>query len=273
MKTTLDFKTSKSQPLIFLPTFINEKGPFEFLLDTGANMSLLTKDLAQKISVEEIEQKEALGAAGKKIKASLGKVDSISVGNINENDIQIGILDELPKCIGHGVIGYNFLKNYILAIDYPKQKLILATTAIDQHENHQNPANMIFKIANPERPLIFVDAHVNQQDSFQFILDTGASHTVISPNLAMQMGIEGDNSAAAMGAGGAVQNSIANIASLSVGHVCVEKMMVLIADIFSGLGQAVGSEIDGILGYDFLNQFKLVIDFPQQLLRFESSEA
>jgi hypothetical protein len=42
---------------------------------------------------------------------------------------------------------------------------------------------------------------------------------------------------------------------------------VIVADFFSMLSQAVGAKLDGIVGYNFLRDYKVVIDYPNELLR------
>ena len=48
-----------AQPLIFLPVKVNDRGPFEFILDTGAGTSLLSTELAKQL---EIVHHEAISA-------------------------------------------------------------------------------------------------------------------------------------------------------------------------------------------------------------------
>jgi predicted aspartyl protease len=109
MSTTIRFQTSETQPFILLPARINGKGPFDFVLDTGAAMSVVTEELADAIGMEGMERKYALGAAGQKIEIPLGKVDSISVGEARVVDVRVGIMKQYPKCIGsYGALGYYF---------------------------------------------------------------------------------------------------------------------------------------------------------------------
>jgi hypothetical protein len=42
-----------------------------------------------------------------------------------------------------------------------------------------------------------------------------------------------------------------------------------VADFFESLSTAVGAQIDGVLGHNFLSRFKVVIDYPGQTIFFE----
>src|SRR5437879_12282403 len=102
-----------AQPLILLPVHVNNRGPFDFILDTGAGTSLLSSELAKQLETKVIGSKEGQGAGGK-VSVSLAKVDSISVGETKLRDVDVGIVDlaQIGKTMGvkfAGVLGANFL--------------------------------------------------------------------------------------------------------------------------------------------------------------------
>src|SRR5437763_2678926 len=81
-----------AQPLILLPVEVNEQGPFEFILDTGAGTSLLSAELAEKLQVKVLGSKQGQTAGGA-VSVSLAKVDSITVGEARLADIDVGVVD------------------------------------------------------------------------------------------------------------------------------------------------------------------------------------
>ncbi len=54
-----------AQPLILLPVHVNDHGPFEFILDTGAGTSLLSSKLAKELDVKILGSKEGHGGRWK----------------------------------------------------------------------------------------------------------------------------------------------------------------------------------------------------------------
>src|ERR1043166_5365324 len=111
-----------AQPLILLPVRINDRGPFDFILDTGAGTSLLSADPGKALDVKVIGSKEGQSAGGK-VSVSLAKVDSIAVGEAKLDDVDVGIVDlaQIAKTIGtkiDGDLGHNFLKHFRVTIDY-----------------------------------------------------------------------------------------------------------------------------------------------------------
>ena len=90
-----------AQPLILLPVQINDRGPFDFILDTGAGTSLLSSGLAKELGVKTIGSKEGQSAGGK-VSVFLAKIDSIAIGETKLHDVDVG---EIPnrrsaKCYG-----------------------------------------------------------------------------------------------------------------------------------------------------------------------------
>jgi hypothetical protein len=55
-------------------------------------------------------------------------VESVQVGNVEAKDLQVAIMDlsSISKCIEiqlAGIIGYNFMKDYRVIIDYPNAQI------------------------------------------------------------------------------------------------------------------------------------------------------
>jgi predicted aspartyl protease len=118
-----------AQPLILLPVEVNGEGPFEFILDTGAGTSLLSSELGQKLGIKIIGSKEGQNAGGA-VSVSLAKVNSLAVGSAELDNVDVGLVDlsHIGKTVGakiDGDLGYNFLRNYEVALDYPNETLSL----------------------------------------------------------------------------------------------------------------------------------------------------
>jgi predicted aspartyl protease len=127
-----------------------------------------------------------------------------------------------------------------------------------------------FKLAKPDKPLIILETIVNEAGPFRFVLDTGASGTIISPELAKKLGIQPnkDEPRKGAGAGGVVEVRGAMVKSFGVGETKLENLTVGIMDL-AGLRKAIETEIDGIIGYNFLVKFRVTIDYPKQTVTFE----
>lgn len=119
--------------------------------------------------------------------------------------------------------------------------------------------------------LIVIDVAVDGE-SRPFIVDTGASHTVIDRHLIDRSAVEGASQAVgsgACGAGDRIEATMTRVNSLEVGGAAVSDLAVAGIDL-SGINQKIGAEIAGIIGYDFLSRFSVTIDYRERTLTLTS---
>ena len=264
-----------AQPLILVPVKVNGEGPFDFIFDTGAGTSLLSSDLAKQLGVKVVGSKEGQSAGGK-VSVSLAKVESLGVGDAKLEDVDVGIVDlsHIGKTIGariDGDLGYNFLKHFRLTIDYRNCGLRLDNPKRIEQFGAAAKTELPIRLASPAKPLILVDIYANGRGSFQFAIDTGTSTTAITPELAKELDVTsspiGPATTGGATTGGAHVDVTAGVLkSFQVGDARIDNMPVVVADFFSMLSQAIGAKLDGIVGYNFLRDYKVVIDYPNELL-------
>ena len=262
-----------AQPLILLPTLVNGAGPFDFILDTGAGTSLLSAELAQQLNVKILGTKEGQSAGGK-ISVSLAKVDSLALGQAKIEDVEVGIVDlsHIAKTIGtkiDGDVGYNFLKHFRLRIDYQTGEIRFDDPKRLENPGRSSKTEIPMRLASPAKPLVLVDVYANGHGPFQFSIDTGTSTTAIAPDLAQQLDIQGSPMGPLNTGGAQVNVTAGRLSSFQVGGARIDDLVVVVADFFAMLSQAVGAKLDGIIGYNFLRNFRVVIDYPNEKFRLE----
>jgi predicted aspartyl protease len=125
-----------------------------------------------------------------------------------------------------------------------------------------------FRLAKPDKPLILLETTVNGKGPYRFVLDTGAGLTMISPQMAKRAGVRRDEAQKAVGAGGSVEVHFGTVKALAIGEVRIEGLKVGIMDL-AGISKAIETDIDGIVGYNFLSRFRVTIDYPKQTVTFE----
>jgi len=259
-----------AQPLILLPVHVNDRGPFDFILDTGAGTSLLSSELAKQLETKVIGSKEGQSAGGK-ISVSLAKVDSISVGETKLHDVDVGIVDlaQIGETIGaiiDGDLGYNFLKHFRVTIDYRDCEIRFDDPKRVENFGRSAKTEVPIRLASPAKPLLLVDVHANGRGPFQFAIDTGTSTTAIAPELAKQLGVESSPVGAGTTGGAPVDFHAGSLQSFQLGGAKMDNMAVVVADFFTMLNAAIGAKLDGIVGYNFLRNYKVVIDYPGETL-------
>ncbi len=259
-----------AQPLMLLPVSVNGRPPREFILDTGAGTTLLSPEFARELNVEITGTKEEQTAGGK-VTAQLGRVASIEAAGAQRENVDVAItnLTHLAHAVGapiHGDLGYNFLKFFRITIDFANSQLRLDEP---QRVDYFGPAPLVettVRLAHASKPLILVDACVNDGGPLVFAIDTGTSTTAISPELARELKLETSPLAPITTGGPAVKVSAARLSSLRVAGARQADVDVIAGDFLSMLAAAIGTKLDGIIGYNFLRHYKVVIDYPGDTL-------
>lgn len=273
MSENIQFRLAGGQnPLILVPVCVDAKGPYQFILDTGASHCLLSEDLAATLGIQPEIEKQAMGAGGP-VKLTFGHISSMTIGSALQENVQVAITNEIQR-IGaaiqskvDGVVGFAFLKEFVVVIDYRDGALRLAHPSEACNGNGNRSGNCIsFKLASVSKPLILVPTIVNGHGPYQFALDTGASRTMLSIELARKLAIETTDDSPVTGGGGQIKILAGKVSSLAVGDAAVRDHAIGAGEFLNMLSKAVGTELDGIIGYNFLNQFKVAINYPQSTL-------
>jgi predicted aspartyl protease len=272
MASAVPFRlTPRRNPLILVPVFVEGKGPYEFILDTGASISLLSSELGRSLGVAITGTLDGMGAGGN-VTLELGRVGSLAVGNEALHDVEVGLTDELAKISAvvqakiDGDLGYNFLQHFRVTVDYDRNLLRLSGASA----GYDPDGGLPFEVA-PSKPVLVLPVEVNGSGPYPFCLDTGTSMTAISPGLAARLGISMTPGARqGTAAGGNISVSFGKLESLALGPHRVGDLDVTSADFFSSIAQACGTDIDGIIGYNYLKLFRVTIDYPGACLLLES---
>ena len=260
-----------AQPLILLPVVVNGEGPFEFILDTGAGTSLLSSDLGKQLGIKIVGSKEGQSAGGA-VSVSLAKVSSLAVASAKLTNVDVGLVDlsHIGKTIGakiDGDLGYNFLKHFRITIDYRKSKIRFEDPKRSEMIGQSTAVTEVaLRLAHPAKPLILVDVYANGSGPFQFAVDTGTSTTAITPGMAKQLGVANSPIGPATTGGAPVDVTAGVLSSFQVGGARIDNFAVVVADFFAMLSNAIGTKLDGIVGYNFLRNYKVVLDYPNETL-------
>ena len=108
-----------------------------------------------------------------------------------------------------------------------------------------------------------VQATINGRTRALFLLDTGASYCVVAPALARQLGLPPTGSfATVLTANGAVKAPVVRLRSLDLEGTRAHDIQAIVHD-------AVGPQLDGVLGLNFLTRYRYAVDPQQRTLELE----
>lgn len=248
---------------IVVRAVLNQQEEARLVLDTGAGQTFVTPETAQRLGVNPTADTPTYTTTvvgGRQVAVPIVGLTSLAIGATARTNMPVGVLASFPYGpLFDGILGGSFLAHFTLTLDYPRSRLWLVPHGTPDPSPRpaamQGQAVPIMPISN----YILVRALLNRSESVSLLLDTGASHTLLTPRIAQRLGLAvtaHTPRASIMVADGQRQEvPLARLAALQVGHVTVERLPVAVFDL---LPQASG--VDGLLGVDFLGQFVVTFD-------------
>lgn len=263
----IPFKLSKMSNHISVPVFVNDKGPFDFTLDTGATATTLSKSLADELGIEtyddDREETRAIGIPHKS-----AKVESLAIGPDTFENEEILVIDFVTVLGPHGanvkgLIGHTTLKKYKLSVNY-QIKILSLEKGINEASINDERIHWIDFEYIEDSHLVGVPVFINGSGPFSFVVDTGAGGTVVTSKLAEKLELSLDSSdVQVLAPGGGTGGNFAVLEQLSVASATQENASVVVLDLKAVSSR--GSLIhNGILGYPFLKDYEVVIDYPNK---------
>jgi hypothetical protein len=122
-------------------------------------------------------------------------------------------------------------------------------------------------------PFQFIENHIYLPINIQgkegiWVLDCGASVNVIDSSYAAEQGLVFEGPIKAQGASGVVNIYYVTLPKYSLGSIQFQKQKVVAMNLRSLFQKALGLDVVGILGYDFLSRFVTKIDYAKETISF-----
>jgi predicted aspartyl protease len=272
-ETWVTFRLAGSkQALILLPVFVDGRGPYSFVMDTGATTTVVSNELADALALPRGEKQDGRGAAGKMTLVE-SRLPSLTVGLQTLDSLPVSVTDLsfLGRAMGEqvdGALGHSFLRHFVMTLDYATNALTLRRP-VGEMERSLEDTEIAFRYANAEDPLVVVPIFVNEKGPYDFALDTGASRTVISLELAAEFGLTTEKISQMTAGGGNGTVSRVQLSSLAIGAARQENLAAAASDFLTQLNAELGSKLHGIVGYDFLRHYRVTLDYPREALTLE----
>lgn len=263
---------------IYLRVQVNNKGPFSFILDSGAGFDVLDVQQARALNVKFSDETAVRGAGEGSVNISEGSGVSLSLAGLEIVKPNITILpihSSISNNEGRdvdGLLGYDFFKRFVVEIDYANKRI-----SIHDPKTYQYAGTGKVIPLEERKEHIFINATVVSADGrelpVQLLVDTGArmglmlntpfvdAHRLIdtTPKLI--------DSVISIGVGGSYRSAVARVQSLRVGPFTIKEPVVTLSRSKSGV--LAGSDYDGIIGAEILRRFKVIFDYSRQRMILE----
>lgn len=223
---TVPFELINNRP--FVKIMINGKGPFRFVIDTGASMSVLSDKTAAALGVKPVAKggnARAIGGSGT-FPILYGLLDSIAIGETRVDVVPIYIRtvhsspDSPESERSDGYLGLSVLSHFAVTLDYRERQMLMDRTPVvedqtvsktdsakpDANKPDANKAdsvpvtppvpNLATGIEVPIRStsggLASAEARLpSMEQPLNFIVDTGATISVVSKAAVKRHQLEG----------------------------------------------------------------------------------
>jgi predicted aspartyl protease len=266
---------------IFLKTCVDGR-ELDFILDTGAGNTSLDLNVAKQLGVK-LGATFSVGGAGPSRVAG-ARVDDASVAvegsSITQPVVSAIDLSRLPRVEGHridGILGYDFISRYVVALDYARHELRVYDRPAFQYDGPgaSVPITLINRFPH-------IDADVKLADGGtirgRMVIDVGSNGSLsltkafVDKNRLRQRVGPTIRRTGGGGVGGATTSDLGRLASLSIGGIELSRPLVnLFGDSAGSL--SVSSSWEGNIGGAILRRFTLFLDYQGKRMIFEPNAA
>jgi hypothetical protein len=261
---------------VFVEVRLNSRGPFHFLLDTGAGGVTVSVDVAQQLGLHVGDAGEGQGVGEKTVHAGQAQIAQLQIGELAFADVETNVLDlsDAPQVFGtkpfDGIIGLPVFERMVVKHDYVNR--LLTFTAPDKFE--YAGAGVIVRFERP-RQIPVVAASLDGVAG-NFGVDTGARSSLLlygpfcaQNNLQEKYGAKLEG-VTGWGVGGPVRSLLARAGTLQLGAVTVRDLVIRLSAQKAGLTTT--AAMAGLIGPDVLAQFDVTFDYSRTRIIFEKNK-
>ena len=245
---------------------VNGSGPYRFIIDLGANRSVLSSRLATLLGLAtaSIDTVEVHGVTGSAV-VPMAVVDELRVGSIVLVDQQMPVLAGAVFADADGILGIDGLQQSRIEVDFrhDRVKIGLSDPRSAPHGYLTVPARMI------NEGLLLVAGRVGHVNT-HVIIDTGAEYTI--GNMQLQQALlsvnrKGDRrDSVVSGATPGTANGVTHATpSITIGEARLRNIPVTFSDLYIFSLWGLADEPALIVGMDVLGtEQKFVVDYGRR---------
>ncbi|MEP6848744.1 MAG: pepsin/retropepsin-like aspartic protease family protein, partial [Acidobacteriota bacterium] len=270
--TTVPVKLLGNRPVIQLKVN-DDQVPLNFVLDTGSGISVISNKTAKMLKIKPVAKgglAKGIGGDGK-FNIVYGFLRQVTIGEVKVRSIPVYIREfhNTNEDID-GYIGLSLISKFLTTLDYGNQTFAL------QRRDTQSDPSMAGVVSLPLRltssGFLSGEVHLQGIDSpLNFIVDTGASVSVISDQIA---GLENvsqyirQEKLTVIGSAGITEDvPTFLLPRVTFGEHSRNSITAIALDL-DLINEASGFQQSGILGGNFLRNYRLTFDFKNSKVTF-----
>ncbi len=274
-RTKVNFDLVGNRPVINLK--INGRGEtLRFVLDTGSGITVISDKTAKKMGIRTITKggfARGIGGDGR-FEIVYGFLNQVDIGDASVKNVPVYIrkFHDIGQQVD-GYIGLSMISKFLTTIDYGDLTFSLSKKGIDEAEFREKP-----ELSLPLRLTSsgFLSGEVELEgieSKLNFIVDTGASVSVISDRVANSARVSqylAADKLRVIGAAGITENVPSFMLPRVTFGTHTRTSVSAIALDLDVINEASGFEQAGILGGNFLKNYRVTFDFKNSKVTFTS---
>jgi len=260
-----------------LPTFnvrLNDSNEtFRFVLDTGSGMTVISDQVAARLKIKVAAHGGRANAVGGQFEIVYGLLSSIDIGDLKIANVPVYIRpfpERADKIDGY--IGLPAIARFITTLDYVGKRFGLARLG-RPNEDLEESQNSEFQIPIRSTSGGFLSGEAtigNMEVPLSFIIDTGSSVSVLSKDLESFEQVRMFKNGIMLrvvGAAGIEEHVTTRVLPLlSLGSCGRQNVLAAVLDL-DPVSESAGFRQTGIIGGNFLSQFRVVFDLSRSIVR------
>lgn len=100
---------------------LNGRGPYAFIIDTGANRSSISALLARDLALPEAVARKVNGVTGAELRAAV-RAESLSVGSLKTGVLEMPVIEPVALGNSAGLLAANELKRHRVVLDFTRNR-------------------------------------------------------------------------------------------------------------------------------------------------------
>ncbi len=251
---------------LVVTTRINGGPPLRLLLDSGAQYVVLDRKSAMKSGCTGGTDLDLIGAgASAATVVKTQRAETVQVGDLTLRDVPVLIENRTLADGIQGALPLSIFSGFLIRLDIPAKTLDLLP-----YPDQQAPSSGDLRSLSSNH-LLFLKGTANDSREGYFLLDTGASYTAISRNMARQLAMPEPLADRVPLQGGTVAIDAALLRGsfrLRFGSRELETQQVVAVDL-STASRYHQLEIAGLIGYPALCNSVVMVSYRDNSVRIE----
>ncbi|MGC2235907.1 MAG: aspartyl protease family protein [Pyrinomonadaceae bacterium] len=272
-ETVVKFKLVDDRPAVEIKINKTEE-PLNFILDTGSGISVVSEKTAKKLNIKPVARGgSARGFGGDgKFEIVYGFLNRVSIGDVNIRNVPVYIrqFHSVNENVD-GYIGLSLISKFLTTIDYGNTSFTLKKkNSVREEFNEKNALALPLRLTSAG----FLSGEVQIEgvtNSLNFIVDTGASLSVISDDLAgstqLRQFLINERIRVIGSAGETTEMPMFMLPRVTFGKNTRDSIKAIALDL-DMINETSGFEQMGILGGNFLKNYRLTFDFQNSKVIF-----